>query len=143
MKPEEMNSELYALWQNSGWTAEEFLCEAKLAVLKRTKRLKICYHGTDAETADIIAEKGFKPGTYFGEHLEDALGFGGPYVFEVCFPQDTTSVSGWQFTIEERVPVDRIVRLKHIEIKETLYDDKELGKRIFESNLEGRKRGGE
>ncbi len=135
MTLEEIGDAIREIWKNCGFSEGEFLCEARLVVRERTERLKICYHGTDEETADIIVEKGFKPGTYFGEHLEDALAFGGSYVFEVCFPQDTTSVSGWQFTTREWIPVDRIVRLKHIEIKETLYEDKALGKRIFESNL--------
>jgi hypothetical protein len=135
MKRAEVAGEIYALWQNSGLSEGEFLCEAKLAVLKGTRRLKVCYHGTDEESAASIFKEGFNSGTYFSEHLEDALGFGGSYVFEVCFPKGTTSQSDWQFTTQERISPARIVRCRRIEIAEVLYENKALGKRIFKSNL--------
>jgi len=54
---------------------------------------------------------GFRPGTYFGEHLEDAVWYGGGFVFEVAFPADWTSEAGWQMTVPDRVPPSRIVGL--------------------------------
>ncbi len=52
----------------------------------------ICYHGTNWRSAQAILREGFKPGTYFAFHLEDAVGYGGPYVFEVGFPSSVSSV---------------------------------------------------
>ena len=140
MTSKELSRGIHELWKKSGWSEAEFLCEARVTVREKTDRLKICYHGTDEETAPKISREGFNPGTYFAEHLEDAIAFGGGYVFEVCFPQDTTSVSEWQFTTNERVPPDRIVRLRQVKFYTTVYEDKALGKRIFESNLEARKK---
>lgn len=130
----EMGDAIREIWKNCVFSEEEFLCEARLVVGEGTNRLKVCYHGTDGESAASIFKEGFKPGTYFGEHLEDALGFGGSYVFEVCFSKDTTSQSGWQFTTRESISRDKIVSFKRIETVEVLYENTALGKRIFESN---------
>ena len=145
MDPEEVYDAIHEIWKKSGWSqreAEAVLCEAQVAVLEGTKRLKICYHGTEQEAVASILEDGFWPGTYFAQHLEDAIGFGGKCVFEVCFPQSATSRSGWQFVDEDGVPPDRIVRCKRYDSIETLYENKALGKEIFRSNLteEERKR---
>jgi hypothetical protein len=68
------------------------------------------YHGTDKESAREILKAGFKVGTYFALKLEDALGYGGPYIFEVSFPR-LADPQPWQFTIPQRVPPSKIVRL--------------------------------
>lgn len=102
--------------------------------LEDDEPLKICYHGTDEETAKKIIKEGFSPNTYFAQHLEDAIGFGGKHVFDVCFPKDTGSLSPWQFVHPSIVEPDLIVRCKHYEV-EVLYEDKELGQRIFRSNM--------
>ncbi len=45
---------------------------------------KIWFHGTkDMESAKSIMHNGFKEGTWFAAHLEDAIEFGGEYVFYV------------------------------------------------------------
>ena len=96
--------------------------------------LKLCYHGTNEENAAKILREGFLPRTHFGEHLEDAVGYGGPYIFEVVFPDNTTSEAYWQFTTREHLPPTRIRR--HYKFtKEVLYEDNELGKRIFASGM--------
>ena len=48
----------------------------------------ICYHGTNEAAADAIREEGFQADTWFATHLEDALRFGGSYIFEVDFEDD-------------------------------------------------------
>jgi len=67
--------------------------------------MNICYHGTDHESAKFILLQGFRARTYFAAHLEDALAFGGPFVFEVWFrivPAD------WQFMVARRIPAKQI-----------------------------------
>ena len=45
---------------------------------------KIWFHGTkDTETALKILRNGFREGTWFAAHLEDAIEFGGEFVFYV------------------------------------------------------------
>lgn len=52
-------------------------------------RLRIAYHGTpNKRTADRILRVGFPEGTFFANHLEDAIGMGGPWVFTVVVPHD-------------------------------------------------------
>ncbi len=43
----------------------------------------IWFHGTNYKNAVKIIKTGFKESTWFAKHLEDALIFGGRYVFEV------------------------------------------------------------
>lgn len=125
--------QLRALWLESGLQPHEFVSHARMASMSPNERLKICYHGTTAENAEKIRKEGFLPWTYFGEHLEDAVEFGGPHIFEVAFPENTTSESGWQFRDPEHVSPTRIVRY-YLIIKDPVYENKELGRRIFESH---------
>lgn len=78
-----------------------------------------CYHGTNKENAKLISETGFRPGTYFAHHLEDALAFGGKYVFRVEFEEDKFSneddCDRWQFWIINTVLPDRIKSLTKYE----------------------------
>lgn len=94
---------------------------------------RICYHGTDGATAEVIMESGFLPGTYFALHLEDALGFGGEHIFEVAFPYDTEAPDGWQFTIPHHVAADRIVRVSRIE-QTVIAVDEDLRRSIYEAH---------
>ena len=74
-----------------------------------------CYHGTCEENAKLISENGFSPGTYFAHHLEDALAFGGKYVFRVEFDENKFSHGDdgdeWQFWIVNAVLPDQIKSL--------------------------------
>lgn len=94
----------------------------------------ICYHGTKADSAKAIRAHGFRVGTYFARHLEDALGYGGEYIFEVAF-ENREMGSGWQFTIAELLPPDRIVKITRVQT-DVLYENKALRKRVFESDSE-------
>src|SRR5258706_10476613 len=67
--------------------------------------INICWHGTDEKTAKIILREGFKPYTHFAAHIEDALAFGGPFVFDVIFDEPAPH---WQFRPEEAIPPSRI-----------------------------------
>ncbi len=96
----------------------------------------IWYHGTrTAEEAAAIATGGFHPGTYFGRHLEDALGYGGPYIFEVAFPSSWTSEDGWQMVVPTSVPPDQIVA-HYTLTQEGHFENEPLRKAIFESNTQ-------
>jgi hypothetical protein len=70
----------------------------------------IAYHGTDRARADSILLKGFRPYTYFAAHLEDALAFGGPFVFEVWFRRAPAIAnhSVWQFKVARTIPPRQI-----------------------------------
>ena len=65
----------------------------------------ICWHGTDEDTAKVILRDGFKPHTHFAAHLEDALCFGGPFIFDVVFK---TEPKNWQFVTKEQIPPEAI-----------------------------------
>ena len=79
----------------------------------------ICYHGTDECAARKIFTHGFKRGTYFASHLEDALLFGGAYVFRVRFDKnrfnnvETQGSEWWQFWVKEKIGPENILRLDH------------------------------
>jgi len=67
------------------------------------------------------------------KHLEDALAFGGPYIFEVAL-EITTDI--WQICIKEHIPPHRIVALTSFTRKD-LFDNPALRREIFESNFDG------
>ena len=96
--------------------------------------MRIWFHGTTAGNADQIRTVGFRPGTFFAQHLEDAIEFGGSHVFEVAFPADVASRDGWQIREDRPVSSDRIVAYYRITQK-LLYRNKELRREIFESNI--------
>jgi len=105
--------------------------------LKRyAKPMQIVYHGTDEATAKKILRNGFKPGTFFAIHLEDSLGFGGNYIFEVAVESHRISKeSDWEFISTDRVPPSQIVELRHYPKAKTIIENKELGELVFKSNL--------
>jgi hypothetical protein len=43
----------------------------------------VWFHGTSAENVEIIHREGFREGTWFARHMEDAVAFGGNHVFSV------------------------------------------------------------
>jgi hypothetical protein len=96
--------------------------------------MTICYHGTNAEAVEKIREEGFRIYTYFARSLQDALGFGGPHILEVVFYDADIEEFGWQFKAPEVVSPDRILRYYTLE-KEMQFEIKELGERVFKSNM--------
>lgn len=71
----------------------------------------ICFHGTNKAKVKRILREGFRVGTYFARHLEDALKFGGPHVFAVRFEEDgfnNMEKDWWQFHLAAVVPPEKI-----------------------------------
>lgn len=99
------------------------------------EKLVILFHGTKYKSvADKIMVKGFKKRTYFAKHLEDAVEFGGKYVFEVVF-RESELPDNWQVICLNPVPVNRIVELTYHK-REKLFENKKLSRRIFRTALE-------
>ena len=99
------------------------------------RELQICYHGTSKENATSIQDKGFEKGSWFALSLQDALEFGGPYVFSVLFEKDLIPDS-WQFFTPKSVAATRIISLnQYTEVE--LYENKALREKIFKSNIGG------
>ena len=93
----------------------------------------ICYHGTDRKAAKAILREGFKPDTWFAQHLEDAVGYGGVHIFEVVFDVNGLP-SDWQFHNLGVVTVDRIVS-HYVFEKKTVFNHKKLREEVFKSNI--------
>ncbi len=91
--------------------------------------MEVLFHGTTKENAKIILKEGFKVGTYFGRHLEDALHMGGNYIFEVLFEEDTGDY--WEIRNGERIPTNRI-RYHYLLKPNLIWHNKECEKRIKE-----------
>jgi len=95
--------------------------------------MKICYHGTDTEDkATSILANGFNKDTWFAANLQDALGFGGPYVFEVSF--DFDEAPNWQFHVLETISKEQIVRYTFYN-KDVRYDNMQLRLHIHQTNM--------
>ena len=87
--------------------------------------MRICFHGTSKENADKILVEGFNIGTYFANHLEDALAFGGEYVFFVRFEKSgfrNGEPTDWQFHLRDRVLPDKIWKLVRYSPEELLHN---------------------
>ncbi len=93
----------------------------------------ICYHGTNRRKANSILELGFNPDTWFAEHLEDAIGYGGMHIFEVEFEKD--KVPGWQFHVPERIPPTRIIGYR-IFTRKTMLNKYWKRKKILNTEIE-------
>ena len=85
--------------------------------MKDEADINICWHGTNEEAAQIILREGFRPLTHFAAHVEDALAFGGPFVFDVLFDDPAPN---WQFLNEDHIGPERIRTLTQFWSK-TLY----------------------
>lgn len=77
---------------------------------------RIWYHGTNKDKVDIIIESGFREGTYFAASLQDAIGFGGEYIFEVVLNLRPTDADEWQVCTADHIPPDQILRLKYYDV---------------------------
>lgn len=64
---------------------------------------KIWYHGTTRKNAQAIKKTGFKAGSWFARHMEDAIAFGGPYVFSVQITFDNPPMQ-WQVCCSNELP---------------------------------------
>lgn len=95
--------------------------------------MTIVFHGTNEDNVNAILANGFNSGTYFAAHLEDALEFGGSWVFEVALTG--IKPGGWQYRKFEKVSADQIVSLTHHALNK-VFDNPELRRRVLESNQE-------
>jgi len=94
---------------------------------------KIVYHGTNEKAAEQIKSQGFKAWSWFATHLEDAIAFGGEYIFSVAYEDPPVN---WQFMSPYGILPDRIVSLSKID-KAVLHENKELREEIFAENMRG------
>jgi len=117
------------------------LTKRGVKMAKKEGKLQIVYHGTDEATAKKILKKGFNPGTFFALHLEDSVGLGGNYIFEVAvesasLPKPSKKLgTDWEFIATDRVPPSQIVELKHYPKAKSITENKALGEAVFRSNL--------
>ena len=96
-------------------------------------KYQMVYHGTNEITARRIQKQGFEKGTYFAKHLEDAVGYGGEYVFEVMYPTELIP-ENWQFIIGKTLSPRSIVSLKRYKTT-TKFDSETLRAQVSKSNM--------
>lgn len=95
--------------------------------------MRIWFHGTDPETAEKIGRAGFRPGTYFAAHLEDALAFGGEVVFEVALDHEPVKADAWQICVGDRVAVGEVVSITRYH-RDCTFENEKLRNAVFKSN---------
>lgn len=93
--------------------------------------MRIWFHGTNADAAIEIFKTGFREGTYFAKHLEDALEFGGPHIFEAVLLTDHVD---WQISVSNQIPPESIVRYSVYE-RTILKDFPERRAEVFRGNM--------
>ena len=100
-----------------------------------TQPMQIIYHGTNKTNANKILKYGFLIGTYFAIHLEDAIGYGGLYIFEVAYPSRLiSSVEQWQLKTTIAIPPNMIVKLTKYNKSSVLLNKPNLRNNILLSN---------
>ncbi len=97
-------------------------------------RVVIVYHGTSMANSRRISKEGFKIGTYFAKHLEDAIGYGGLYIFEVAYPTHLIPKQNWQYITSEDVLPEFIIRLTKYNLSKIVYDNMVLRHMVAISN---------
>jgi hypothetical protein len=70
--------------------------------------MRIWFHGTSEVAARSIAAEGFRPNTWFSAHLEDAIEFGGPFVFWTLLDYAPGTPGNWQMCVRPAVPASAI-----------------------------------
>ena len=78
----------------------------------------VWFHGTSPENADLIEKSGFREGTWFSAHMEDAIEFGGPCVFWVKVTFERESLDGWQICCANALPPNSIQKRVDCEVWE-------------------------
>ena len=90
----------------------------------KKEEYRVVFHGVDKkEIADKILKSGFNKGTYFAKHLEDAVGYGGKYVFYVVLKMTKINKGYWEIISEKHIPPSRIWKLANFNPKELYYKD--------------------
>ena len=83
---------------------------------------RLYWHGTTSKKkVQSILKNGFNRRTWFAKHLEDALEFGGKYVFAIVidFKKDTIFNTSWQVCSSKKISPDHIVWVEKFEIERT------------------------
>jgi hypothetical protein len=69
----------------------------------------VWFHGTSEKNALSIEREGFRTGTWFARHMEDAVAFGGPIVMFVKVTFDKAPMR-WQVCSSNAIPATAIIR---------------------------------
>ena len=101
---------------------------------------KIWFHGTQHRKAQKILKEGFREGTYFADHLEDALEFGGNHVFQVVIDFKfrrgrRDKMFSWQVVSANYISKENIVSYKIYPKPEKVFENKKLREKLFEESL--------
>ncbi len=99
------------------------------------------YHGTNKKNANIIRREGFKEGTFFAKHVEDAIGMGGDYIFWVWFENNPTEY--WEWVSDRIISPNKIYALDHIVPNEIFLNKKldlHIKKSLVKKRTNGKKR---
>ena len=97
----------------------------------KVKKERIVFHGVNnLKIAKKILKEGFKPHTYFALHLEDALEFGGEYIFYVVLKCENEN---WQPRPSRSISANRITRLISTDSKE-LYENDNVRIKYFKKS---------
>ncbi len=74
-----------------------------------SKPQDIWFHGTNYHNALKIERNGFRVGTWFARHMEDAVAFGGSCVFWVRVKFDRVPLR-WQVHCTNSIPASAIIK---------------------------------
>lgn len=94
------------------------------------------HHGTSKRNAASILKAGFREGTYFAAHLEDAIAYGGKHVLTVamsCTPGPAHRDNPWQVCLSKALSKWAIVGYQVYVVREVMWDSKKITRFFAES----------
>jgi hypothetical protein len=93
--------------------------------------MRIWYHGTTEENAAAIMKTGFRENTYFASGLQDAISYGGHYVFEAAI--NFGEKEPWQIKTANEIPPDWIISLRRYEVH-VIHENEDRRQEVFDAN---------
>ena len=96
--------------------------------------MKICFHGTNKRNAERILKQGFKAGTWFADHLEDALEYGGKHIFQVAVEWYWKRTYNWQILSANHISKERIVSYEIYSKPKKVFENMKLRTKVFKIN---------
>jgi len=92
---------------------------------------RLYWHGTNRKNASAILKSGyFQKDTWFANHMEDAISFGGQYVFTIVLEMEKHN--RWQVCLSRPLSIDNMLSLDKIAIT-NLRKNKQQIKDFFRS----------
>ena len=96
----------------------------------------VAYHGTRTlSVARRIEHDGLRHFSYVARHLEDALAFGGDFVWRLVVPLSVFDLKGWQACLANDLPSDHLLELCQYTQRQLTPRNKAMADAVFQYHI--------